>query len=197
MPKLLLTIIMLCIIYTSCIIPTYTGKSTLKETGVSKTDIKITRVLVVGVGSTASRLFMENLSTELIKLFTRSQIQCDFSYEGKIPRGTHINLENIFSSQYDTYLVLNPVDTSYINTQKNVAFFETPLPGGYGATGNVIGNQYKEDYYVELYANNDTHNKVWQAELKVDFDVANPDKYKKIAKEIFNNLLKHAFIGNK
>jgi len=196
MPKPLWTII-LCIIYSGCVIPTYTGKSTLNETEVSKFDAKITSLLIVGVGSTASRLFLENLSPEIIKLFVRSHIQCNFIYAGKIPRRSHINLKKIIASQYDAYLVLNPIDTSYIDVHKSVAVFASPLPGGYGASGSVIGNQYKEDYYIELYTSNKSLNKVWQAELKVDFDVANPGRYEIIAKEIFDRLLKNGFIHNK
>ena len=196
MPKPLWTII-LCIIYAGCVIPTYTGKSTLNETEVNKFDAKITSLLIVGVGSTASRLFLENLSPEIIKLFGRSHIKCNFFYAGKIPRRTHVNLNKIIVSKYDAYLVLNPIDTSYIDVHKSVAVFASPLPGGYGASGSVIGNQYKEDYYVELYSSNKSLNKVWQAELKVDFDVANPARYEIIAKEIFDRILKNSYVINK
>jgi hypothetical protein len=192
-----LKIIIICTIYSSCIIPTYFGKSILTEKRASKSGIKITNLLIVGVGSTASRVFLENLSAEIIKLFVRSQIQCDFTYAGKIPRGEQVNLNDIVVSQYNSYLILNPVDTSYMDTHKNIGTFITPLPGGYTAAGSMMGNQYKEDYDVELYTNNNISNKVLQAELKLDFDVADAGRYKKIAKEIFNMLLKNGFINPK
>lgn len=197
MYKLLLLAIIFVMTFTSCVIPTYTGKSTLKETEVSKSDVKISSVLIAGAGSTASRLFLENLSTELIKHFAQYQIQCDFTYVGKIPRRSYLNLNKVLSSKYNGYLVLNPMDTSYADTHKSVAVVGTPLPGGYGATGSVIGNQYKEDYYAELYINGNSLNKVWQGELKVDFDFATPTRYQKIAKQIFDKLLKNGFISKR
>jgi hypothetical protein len=182
--------------YCSCIVPTYIGKSALYETSVRKSNTKIKSILLVGVGSTPSRLFLENLSTEIIKSFKRLNITCDYTYEGKIPRGSHVDLREIVTTDYNAYLVINPIDTSYIDAHKDVGIFATPLPGGYGASGSVIGNQYKEDFYVELYTNNSLLNKVWQAELKLDFDVVNKDNYVKITKEIFDRLIKNGFITN-
>ncbi|MDI9364201.1 MAG: hypothetical protein QM541_04560 [Flavobacterium sp.] len=197
MRKSLSVLPIFCLLYSSCVVSTYVEKSSLYETSVSKSDTKIKSILLVGVGSTPSRLFLENLSTEIIKNFKRLDITCDFTYEGKIPKGSHVDLKEIVTADYNAYLVINPIDTSYIDAHKDVGFFVTPLPSGYGASGSVIGNQYKEDFYVELYTNNGLLNKVWQAELKLDFDVVNNDKYVKIAKEIFDRLIKNGFIINK
>lgn len=197
MRKSLFVIPICCLMYAGCVVPTYIGKSALHEISASESNTKIKSILLVGVGSTPSRLFLENLSIELIKNFKRLDITCDFTYEGKIPKGSHVDLKEIITADYNAYLVINPIDTSYINAHKDVGFFATPLPGGYGASGSLIGNQYKEDFYVELYTNNSLLNKVWQAELKLDFDVANNDKYVKIAKEIFDRLIKNGFITNK
>ncbi len=197
MLKFLLKITFVCTIFSGCVIPTYLGKSTLTEKRVNKNAVKITNLLIVGVGSTASRVFLENLSVKIIKLFVHSNIPCDFTYAGKISRGEQVNLKDIITFQYNSYLVLNPVDTSYMDTNKQVAMYGTPLPGGYAGTGSIMGNQYKEDFDVELYSSSHIVNRVWQAELKVDFDIANADRYKKIAKEIFKGLVKNGFINPK
>ena len=196
MLKQLLTIIFLGIIYTGCIVPTYTGKSSLYQTEVNKSDTKITSVLLVGAGSTASRLFLENFSVEMIKSFAGANIKCDFTYIGKIPRGSHVNLNEVYKPQYDAYLLLNPIDTSYVDKNKQVAFFAAPLPGGGARTGSTYGNQYKENYYIELYTNN-LVTKIWQAELDVDFDFAKPDRYKIIAKQVLKKLLYNGYIEKK
>ena len=128
-----------------------------------------------------------------MKLFARYQIQTDFTYVGKILRGTHADLNKVVTSKYDAYLVFNPMDTSYVDTRKSVAIVVTPLPGGYGA-GSVIGNEYKEDYYASLYTHRDSQNKVWQGELRVDFDFSTTNRYQKIARNIFDKLLKKGFI---
>lgn len=196
MKNLFVKIFIICTIYSGCVIPTYTEKYSLTETNSVKSEKKIKNLLVVGVGSTASRLFLENLSFEIKKIFAREDIRCDFTYAGKIPRRSHIDMSTIVTSQYDTYLVINPIDTSFINAHKSKAMFVSPLPGGYSASGSVIGNQFKENYYVELYTN-DSLEKLWQAELKVDFDVAHSDKFKKIAGAIFERFLKNGLLPRK
>lgn len=187
MYKLLLSAIILVIITTGCVIPTYTGKSMLSETEVSKSDQKISSVLIVGAGSTASRLFLENLSTDIIQLFTQQGIHCEFNYVGKIPRGSHVNLKTIANPKYDSYLVLSPMDTSFVDIHKSVAVFATPLPGGYGASGSLIGNQYKEDYYAGFYTSGSSLNKVWGGELKVDFDLPLLPNIKRLQKAYLIN----------
>lgn len=175
----------------SCVIPTYMGISSLHETGKIEVDKPISNLLIVGVGSTPSRAFLENLSNELIKLFAQRKMQCEFSYMGKIPRGTHLNVDKIVTSKYDSYLLLNPMDTSYTDLHKQVAIVATPIGGGYGAYGSVIGNRYKEDYYVELYTTDKNElEKIWQGELKVDFDFSQPRIYKKVARSIFDKVVK-------
>ncbi len=86
------------------------------------------------------------------------------------------------------------MDTSYVDTHKSVAVVGTPLPGGYAAAGMVFGNQYKENYYASLYSPVDSLHNLWQGELRVDFDFATPNRYQKIAGNIFDKLLKSGFI---
>ncbi len=194
LPRLLSVLLIICLLYAGCV-PTYFGKSKLKETEVHPSDAKITSVLFVGVGSTPSRLFLENLSTEVIKLFSQYHVNCDFVYAGKIPRKSHYKIEKVMEPKYEAYLLLNPIDTSYMNNNKSVASFGMPTPGGGSVTGSKIGNQYIESFYVTLYTNKDSINKIWQAELKVDFDVAKPARNKQIAADIFDKLLKNGIVS--
>lgn len=189
-----LLIIFFTIVFTSCVIPTYLGKSKLKETEVKKSDVRLSHVLIVGAGSTASRLFLENLSTELTKLLAQNNIQSDFRYVGKIPRGSLLNLKEMTSSKYNGYLVLNPTDTSYTYTDKEVGYAATPLPAGYAGYGTISGNQYIEEFNLQFYTSSDSLTKVWQGELLVDFDFATSGRYQKIAEQIISKFIKHRII---
>ena len=192
MHKLIISLIIL-LAFTGCVLPTYIGQSTLNETGVKKSDIKYATVLVVGAGSMPSRFFLENLSEEIMKLFKQHKIEADFTYLGKIPRRSHVDVNKLVTSKYNAYLIFHSMDTSYSNTHKDVAIVAATIPGGF-ASGSVIGNQYKEDFYAEFYTNVDSLNRVWQGELKVDFDFAKTTRYETIAKDLFEKLLKNGLI---
>jgi hypothetical protein len=82
-PTIISSAIILVTTLTGCVIPTYIGNSTLDETETSKSTVKYCSVLVVGAGSTASRVFLENLSTEMMKLFAQYIYKANLSIWGK------------------------------------------------------------------------------------------------------------------
>lgn len=146
--------------------------------------------MIVGAGSIASRTFLETLSGELVQLFARKQIPCAFTYVGKIPRGTNLDLNPIVTSEYESYLVLCPVDTAYTDLNKDVATYASPVAPGYLAYGTIRGTQYVEDFSVALYTKNkEGVEKIWQGELKLDFDFSQPRIYRKVAQSLFYKII--------
>ena len=181
---LILLTIIITISLQNCI-PTYRGKSSFVESNKKIAGNPISNLLIVGVGSMPSRVFLSNLSKELISSFAKNKIQSSYTYLGQIPRLSHVDINKIVTENYDSYLILNPIDTSYADLKKEVAFFATPV-----VSGDIIGRQYIEEFYVELYSSNkDKTEKIWQGILKVDFDFVQPARYKKIAKEIVDKIV--------
>lgn len=172
-------------------IPTYFGSSSLAETKRNASVKPITNVLIVGVGSMPSRVFLSNLSKELSNCLAKNKIQSTYNYKGQIPRLSNLDINKVVTENYDSYLILTPVDTSFTNLSKSVGVFATPVGGGYVASGNIIGRQYKEAFYVDLYSNNNNSTeKIWQGILRVDFDFVEPERYRKIAREIVDKIVK-------
>lgn len=56
-------------------------------------------------------------------------MQSDFFYTGKIPKESQLDVKKMLASKYNGYLVLNPMDTSCMDTHKAVAAVGIPLPG--------------------------------------------------------------------
>lgn len=191
MKKFLLILLTIIITITlQYCIPTYRGKSSFVESNKIITHNPISNVLIVGVGSMPSRVFLSNLSKELISSLAKNKIQSAYTYVGQIPRLSHLDINKLVTGNYDSYLILNPIDTSFVDLKKKVGFFVTPVGGRYYASGDIIGRQYKEQFYVELYSGNkDKTEKIWQGILKVDFDFVQPDRYRKIAKEIVDKIV--------
>lgn len=55
--------------------------------------IRVQDILMVGAGSTASRMFLENLHTALLADFKAINIQTDFLYLGKTERKNNIKFK--------------------------------------------------------------------------------------------------------
>ena len=186
----LLLICILSISLQNCL-RTYYGSSSLSETNKNASVKPIKKVLIVGVGSMPSRVFLSNLSKELSSSLAQNNIQSNYNYIGQIPRLSHVDINKIKNENYDSYLILTPVDTSFTNLKKDVGFYVVPLGNGYRASGDLVGNQYKEKFYVDLYTNtNDSAQKIWQGILTVDFDFGLLEKYKKIAREIVDKMVR-------
>ncbi len=175
------------LIYTSCVIPTYIGKTTIAEIQTDSDKVKVSKILILCAGSNASRLFLENLSEEIKLTFSKNNILCDFNYVGKIPRGSHLDLHKNLNPKYDSYLVFNPADTAYVNLGKETFIFVAPV-GSSSVSGSGQGNQYKENYSIELISTSDSIRKIWEGELKLDFDFGRLDKYQSISKQIFQQI---------
>jgi len=179
--KLKISTIIICSILSGCIIPLYTAKISLKgNPPINQTTIS--RVLIVGGGPVGSRVFMENLSEEMIQSFKKKGIECEYSYVGK--PNSHIKLDTLINSKYDSYIVFDPKNIDYLNMTNPK--YETSV-------GTAYGNQYVEEFLVSLYSNKPPE-LIWQGKLSLDFDLANEEKYKKISQLIFKEFSNHKFI---
>jgi hypothetical protein len=140
---------------------------------------------LVGTGLVASRIFLDNLSDEMLRSFKKKGIHSEFKYIGKIPRSASLEWDSLKQAGYDSYLVFRAADSSYLDmtNEKFTAF-------GPGIMATKYGNQYKANYNITLY-NGMKHEVLWEGELAVDFDIANSSRYKHIARLIFTELEKN------
>lgn len=185
-------IIILC--NNSCVVPTYISKSHLEEKMSLKSDETISSLLISGAGSTPSRVFLDNMSTELISQLSKKDIRADYIYLGKIPKYSTVDMDTLIKKKYNAYLLFYPTDTSFVNNNKDQAEVWVPLPGGYSKSAVLAGNQYKENFWVQLYLENGSVQKVWKGILYLDFDFGHSSKYPGIAKKILDQLKKSGFI---
>jgi hypothetical protein len=175
-------------LFAGCVIPTYFGSTALNDIQTNQKEITMHKVLIVGAGSMASRLFLENISSEMMKVFTSKGVESNFLYVGEIPRGTQLKLDTVISSKYDGYIIFNPKDTSYFNARKEKYIAIVPGPLGTGFSAGGYGNQYKEEYFIEAYVNDSSLSLIWRAGLKLNFDFSAQYKYKHISNDIFDQL---------
>jgi hypothetical protein len=179
-------LILVSLICTSCVVlPVYQTHISLKETKCKEHRVPITNLLLIGSGPVASRVFLDNLSSKMIQAFKAQGVHADFSYVGKLSQSSLYRLDSLVSDQYDTYLLFKASDSSFLDMNKVKQVVIGP-----GISGASYGNQYVETYKLFLYQKAEKLGLVWQGNLKVDFDLANANKYKQVSQLILKELSK-------
>lgn len=180
------------ILLSGCIVvPTYTNHISFQPTRQSEQKVTFNNVLMIGAGPVASRVFLDNLSTEMMQTFKRKGVESDFSYVGKVPSSATLKLDSLVVAPFDACLVFRASEDSYLN-MTNAKF--TAIGPGVVATSN--GNHYQDTYTVSLYTKKENMQLVWQGDLEVDFDLANDSRYKHISGLIFKELVKNQVLSN-
>lgn len=190
---LIALVLIISILFKSCVLPTYFGQTSLIEMKRVEDNKKVTNVLFIGTGTLASRSFLDNLSDELIKLFEKEKIQCDFTFLKNEPINSLISKDKVAASKYDCYLLINSKDTAYTNFHKKVGDFIMPsgnINNGLGMSSSIYGNQYKEDFYVEILVKGKNELKqIWRGELRVDCDLSRRHNYKNVSQSLFGKVV--------
>ena len=172
------------VLFSSCVvIPTYNERFSLRPTTLNYHRVPITNVLLVGTGASPSKIFLQNLSTEMIQSLKGRGIESEFSHAGQVHYPKALNLDSIITQKYDGYLVFEAANTPVLNMTK-----EKFSVIGAGTVGRVYGNQFSENYTVTMYSVQ--KHVLWQGNLAIDLDIAGTFKYKEISKRILSELSK-------
>ena len=183
-------LVIFAVLISGCVVvPTYKARITLTPTIQNNQELQIRRVLLIGTGSSASGIFLDNLSAEMIRSLGSKDIRSAFKYIGKVPQSTTLKIDSLKEDIYDSYLVFNAANDLYLDMTK--AKFTAIGPG---ATVTGYGNQFKETYTVTLYNGGQKEQILWQGELAVDFDIVNSSRYKQISQLILNELAKNRIL---
>jgi len=148
-------------------------------------DVQIHSVLLIGTGPVASRVFLDNLSAVMIERFKKKGVNAEFSYVGKLQASSSRNLDSLVNDRFDSYLLFKASDSSYLDMTKTKSVIIGP-----GITGSHIGNQYAQDYKLQLFQKRERMHLVWDGKLNIDFDLANNSRYEYISNMIFKGLSK-------
>jgi hypothetical protein len=164
------------------------------------------RIFIVGAGSIASRVFLENLSNKLIEDLGMKGIKAEYYYLGKKERGSAFDIKNLPIKGFDALIVFNPTDTSVakvgaksldsIPGHAGIKIGSSILFGGTSSTYMYYVN-YKEKFDILLYETINTSNPIWEASLKVNGDFSKNKIYLKAVKKIISSLINNFLIPEK
>jgi hypothetical protein len=148
------------------------GKSTVKK------------VLIIGAGSAASRVFMDNFSKSMAGLLNEKGVAAQYIFREYVKPGTQFDRRALDSLDYDAYIVLYPINTADLTMNREGRI---PIWNGFSVKG-YAPNIYKQAFSVQAYLKTDKTKPVWEARLPVDLDPIEKEQYNDICYYIFNYL---------
>src|SRR5260221_12295882 len=106
----------------------------------------VKNILIIGIGSTASRIFLDNLSDKLIQLLKNKHIESSYQYLGKNNEEARKNYSLLEFKGNDALLVISSSDSSFFEIDNKSMTIPTynPVFGTVGIntyTGTPMYNQ--------------------------------------------------------
>ena len=162
---------------------------TFKEIKTDTINKKFKSILFLGVGYTATRIFLDNLAPVLIKKFKAEKINSEYYYLGKASDTLSETFLSLLKNKYDAILIFTPKDTNIFKTVNTVItgrldlvyllglYFIIPNHG----ISQVIS--YHQNFNLDLFSQEDKSNSIWNANMVVDFGMFGLSNYQNIAKK--------------
>ena len=168
----------------------------------SKTDTihqRFQSILILGAGSTVTRVFLDRLSEELIKKLNSEKINSEYYYLGKDIDTLSETFISITKKDYDAILIFNPDDTARFKSTSKERRNVITLPST-GVEYTLIGKttsiktSYHQSFNLNLYSYEDKSKSLWEANLIVDFNMGRLSNYQKISNKIYWRLKANNYI---
>lgn len=106
-----LKIIILLIVFYSTATAQY--DISFKENFIDSTEVKLDSILLIGAGSSPTRIFLDNMSKRIINSFTKAKIHSQYEYLGKNSLEAKSNYEKSPYKNYKAILLLLSDSSSF------------------------------------------------------------------------------------
>lgn len=138
----------------------------------------VSKVLIVGMGSYATRIFLDKLATEFVDKFKKTKLRFEYKYFSNNYSESIKQLQVFPDSSFDAYLFFSPSDSS-----KFYGIVVQSEP--YSNPSDAI--YYHQNFAVSFYSNSNKRDPVWQALLNVNGDINEKRLYLMITDYIYRN----------
>ncbi len=153
-----------------------------KEKQADSIDRKIDSILLVGIGSSTTQMFLDELSVYIIDNLHDSGIACKYSYLGKTVKEAQSDYDTVSKKGFKAILFFLPRGASFFDVHGNLnrTTSRTPI-GPITTTIARSGTYYRQEFDFVLYLPGNNMKKVWSADVEVSGDPANSRNAKTLA----------------
>ncbi|HET9744248.1 MAG TPA: hypothetical protein VFP97_00965 [Chitinophagaceae bacterium] len=166
-----------------------------QERMIDSIDKKIDSILLIGIGSTTTRIFLDDLSRSIIKGLNDDGIVADYQYLGKTTVDAQSTFDTINKKGYKGILFFLPTGDSFFDVQGDLTRINSNTR--VGSITPVIGSSkidYEQDFNIQLCIPNLKMKKVWTASLEVSGDLSKSKNANKVAAKLLSYFKKNNYI---
>lgn len=168
----------------------------IKETQRDSVRKEIKTMLIVGVGSTVTRVFLDEFTDFIIKDFTNANIATTYHYLGKTMDEAKLEWDTINRESFDAVLLLVPDGTSFFDSQGGISRNTYTTARGPVTTMIATSNiDYEQDFNFLLYVKEDMFKKTWAASVEVYCDPGRSGNAKKLATKLMSCFKTNKYIN--
>ena len=172
-----------------------TTKFSLWDTQSNPISNKVTNILIVGIGSTTSRIFLESLGLTLTKKLKSTGIKSEYQYLGSDNEIAKENFNALKKNGFEAILIFTPENTSFFEVSTNREL--NSLNTGQGSLpyySNSTSITYAQNFFLRLYLLENKNKPIWDAKLTLDFNLTKSSVYKSISDKILERLKDNNYI---
>ncbi len=166
-----------------------------KENQADTINIKLDSILILGIGSSVTRIFLDDLSAKIIEELKTQDIIASYSYLGKNRDEANKQFRLMNKGGYKAILVFLPKDTALFET-KNFRSTNT-THGDYGpiqTTRTYSRLSYQQSFNFQFYKTGKVMQRFWNALVDIDCDPGKKYATKKLANKLLNRLKNNKYI---
>ncbi len=153
------------------------------------------KMLIIGFGSTVTRIFLDKLTGDLIARMEKQEIKAAYEYQGSEPSADFKVPDAAKFAAYDAVLVFSSQDSSHIQSGLKRKSYPTLTPQTGNINFSVARTQfaYFQAFNVALFYSSDATELIWDANFAVRCDLTKSKAYAKVSKQIFESLQKNKY----
>ena len=162
-----------------------------KETKKENLSQNFKNILILAVGSTVSRVFLDDLGEKLILLFEKNKVNASYEYLGKEKEETIKNYLKISFKKRDVVLIIYPNEKTYFEVINEVT-----QTYSHGIMSTNVNSRpiYQQEFSFILLKAEDRSSPFWSAHIDVTAELGGPRLCKLIAKRIVERFRQNQYI---
>jgi hypothetical protein len=173
---------------------TYSQEIEFTEKQSDSIKVKLDSILILGIGSTPTRIFLDDLSNKLVKEFNNRDIIVSYFFLGKDVDEAKGEFTKINKAGYKAMLWFLPRGAVFFDT-------ETYITHGYNpATGASMGYtkqsvlRYQQAFEFQLYKTDKSNERFWNASVDIDSVPGKKRTINALADKLFEVFKKNNYI---
>jgi hypothetical protein len=172
------------------------SRITYNELSTAPAPKAIHKLLIMGFGTSATRIFLDKLSSDLIDRCKKKNITIQYGYYGKDTTAIHDLLGSEEVSRYDAVLMLVPSDSVSLNSSLNRTS-QTITTQSFGTANFSLAGAsfgYSQNFRIQLQNSASPGATSLSASFFVDCNLSNSNAPSKISKKIYASLISHGYL---